>query len=63
MISKIFFTSAYEGMARAFAVANNAKEARRYLENACKQLELIKDKEDRKIYGQQIDETEALIKN
>lgn len=59
---KDLLTSAYEGMARAFGVANNTKEARRYLENARKQLELIKDKEDRKIYGQQIDETEALIK-
>lgn len=54
--------SAYEGMARAHATANETGEARRYLEMARKQLELVKDEEDRKIYGQQIDETEALIR-
>ena len=54
--------SAYEGMARAYATTIEIGEARRYLEMARKQLELVTDKEDRKIYGQQIDETEALIR-
>jgi hypothetical protein len=58
---KDLLLSAYEGMARAHAVANDAEEARRYLGLARKELELVKDKEDHKIYAQQIDETEALI--
>ena len=59
---KDLLLSAYEGMSRAYATANDTGEARRYLEMARKQLELVKDKEDRKIYSQQIEETEALIK-
>ena len=55
--------SAYEGMARAYATASEAGEAKRYLQMARKQLDLVRDEEDRKIYAQQIDETEALIKN
>ena len=58
---KDLLPSAYEGMARAYATAKNAEEARRYLEMARKELELVKDAEDRKIYGQQIDETETLV--
>jgi hypothetical protein len=58
---KDLLLSAYEGMSRAYAVAKDTKEARRCLELARKQLELVKDDEDRKIYSQQIDETEALI--
>jgi hypothetical protein len=54
--------SAYEGMARAHATANEAREAERYLEMARKQLELVKDEEGRKLYSQQIDETETLIR-
>jgi len=59
---KDLLLSAYEGMSRAYATANDTGEARRYLEMARRQLELVKDKEDRKIYSQQIEETEALIK-
>jgi hypothetical protein len=59
---KDLLPSAYEGMARAHAVANDAGEARRYLDMARKQLRLVSDEEDRKVYGQQIDETESLIK-
>ena len=54
--------SAYEGMSRAYAVAKNMKQARWYLELARKRLELVEDDEDRKIYAQQMDETEALIR-
>ena len=59
---KDLLASAHEGMARAYAAGNNMKEAKRYLQSARKQLELVTDA-DRKIYGQQIDETEALITN
>ena len=59
---KDLLLSAYEGMARAHAVANDTAEARRYLEMARTQLVSVKDEEDRKIYGQQMDETEALIR-
>ena len=59
---KDLLLSAYEGMSRAYATADDTGEARRYLEMSRKQLELINDEEDRKIYSQQIDETEALIR-
>jgi hypothetical protein len=59
---KDLLPSAYEGIARAHATANDTGEARRYLEMARKQLGLVKDERDRKVYSQQIDETEALIK-
>ena len=59
---KDLLPSAFEGMARAYATANDNAEARRYVELARKELELIDDEEDRKIYRQQIDETEALIR-
>jgi len=59
---KDLLPSAYEGMARAHATANDSAEARRYLELARKELQLMHDEEDRKIYRQQIDETETLIR-
>jgi len=59
---KELLLSAYEGMSRAHAVAKQTKEAQRYLELARKHLEFVRDDEDRKIYSQQIAETEALIK-
>ena len=60
---KDLLLSAYEGMARAYATANDTGEARRFLGMARKQLELVHDEEDRKIYSQQIDETETLMGN
>ena len=59
---KDLLPSAYEGMARAHAVANDTGEAKRYLDMARKQLASVNDEVDRKIYSQQIDETEALIR-
>jgi hypothetical protein len=59
---KDLLPSAYEGMSRAHATANDTGEARRYMEMARRQLELVQDEEDRKIYSQQMDETEALIR-
>jgi hypothetical protein len=53
--------SAYEGMARGYATANDNQQARDYIAKARKELELIKDKEDRKLFADQISETEALI--
>lgn len=54
-------TSGYEGMARAYAVAKDAKQAKEHIQRARLQLELVKDEEDRKIYAQQIADTEALL--
>ena len=45
---KDLLPSAYEGMARAYATANDASEARRYLEFARKELQRVNDEEDRK---------------
>jgi len=53
--------SAYEGMARAYATANDAPHARDCVARARKELESVKDNEDRKLYADQISETEALI--
>jgi len=53
--------SAYEGMARAYAVARQPELARDYIAKARKQLESIRDEEDKKIYADQINETESLL--
>ena len=53
--------SAYEGMARAYAAAHQTQLARDYITKARKQLESIRDKEDNKIYVDQINETESLL--
>jgi hypothetical protein len=53
--------SAYEGMARAYAVAQQPQLARDYIVKARKELESIKDEEDKKVYAGQINETESLL--
>jgi hypothetical protein len=53
--------SAYERMARAYATANDTQQARDYVAKARKELESVKDKDDRRLYADQINETEALI--
>jgi tetratricopeptide (TPR) repeat protein len=54
--------TANEAIARAYAVAKDYKNARKYLEKARHQLDKLSlDNEDRKIYSDQISETEALI--
>jgi hypothetical protein len=54
--------SAYEGLARAYAVAKNSKRAEEYLVKARRRLDkLALDKEDREIYLGQIRETQRLI--
>jgi hypothetical protein len=55
--------SAYEGMARAHAVAQQPQLARGYIVKARKVLESIKDEEDKKIYAGQINETESLLQS
>lgn len=55
------FLSAYEGLARAHAVAGSYPEARGYIKKAHGKLESVTDQEDRKIYADQINETEAMI--
>ena len=53
--------SAYEGLARAYAVAQQPQLARDYVVKAQKEMESIKDEEDRKIFSEQINETESLL--
>jgi hypothetical protein len=55
--------SAYEGMARAYVIAKQNSSARDYIKKARDALKVAKiDAEDKKIYSDQIDETEALLK-
>jgi tetratricopeptide (TPR) repeat protein len=55
--------SAYEGMARAYAVAKEKRSAMDYIKKAREALDKTKmSKEDKKVYADQIDETEALLK-
>ncbi len=53
--------SAYEGLARAYAIAQQPQLARDYVVKARKELESIKDEEDRKIFSDQLNETESLL--
>lgn len=54
--------SAYEGMARALVAGNNHEAAREYLIKARSQLNQSKvDEEDKKIYLDQIRETEEML--
>ena len=55
--------TAYEGMARAHAIGRDYKSAREYVAKAREQLARLTglDKEDAKIYSDQIHETEQLI--
>ncbi len=54
--------SAYEGMARAYAIAKDYRSARNYINKAREQLRVsTADDEDKKIYSAQIRETEELI--
>jgi tetratricopeptide (TPR) repeat protein len=55
--------SAYEGMARAYAVAKEYSVAREFIDKARQQLRAVSlDDEDRKTYSDQIDETELMTK-
>ncbi len=55
--------SGYEGMARAYAVAKEYRLARECINKARQQLRnVVIDDEDLKIYSDQIDETELMIK-
>lgn len=53
--------SAYEGMARAYAVARQIDRAREFVAMARRRLRLLTDIEDRQVYGEQIADTEMLI--
>lgn len=55
--------SAYEGMARAYAIAKDSKSARDYISKARMQLEKTPEMSaaDKKVYADQIRETEELI--
>ena len=55
--------SAYEGMARAYVITKENRLARDYIKKARDALKAAKiGAEDKKIYSDQIDETEALLK-
>ena len=57
-----FLGTAYEAMARAFAVADDSRSATKYLRKARAQLDASSvDDEGRKIFLDQIRETEKLI--
>ena len=54
--------SAYEGMARAYAVGKKYPSAKEFVNKARDQLHAVSlDVEDRKTYSDQIDETERMI--
>jgi hypothetical protein len=53
--------SAYEGMARAYVVAKDFQQARHYIERARDELKSVTDEDDKRVYAEQIGETEALI--
>ena len=55
--------SAYEGMARAYAVAKKYPSAKEFINKAREQLRNVSlDAEDLKTYSNQIDETERMIR-
>ena len=54
--------SAYEGMARAYAVAKDYPLAREFVRKARQQLRAVSLDDDRKTYSDQIDETERMIR-
>ena len=55
--------SAYEGMARAYAVGKKYLNAKEFVNRAREQLRAVSlDVEDRKTYSDQIDETERMIR-
>ena len=56
------YLSAYEGIARAYAVLNDFKKASEYIAKAEQELTKVTDEEDRKIYAPQIAETKSMIK-
>jgi len=54
--------SGYEGVARAYAIEKDVQSARNYINKARQQLGAVTlDEEDRKIYSDQILETEQMI--
>jgi len=59
-----FLPSAYEGMARAYAKSDDPKSARDLISKAWKALSKLTelDEEDKRIFTEQIRETEALIR-
>jgi tetratricopeptide (TPR) repeat protein len=55
--------SAYEGMARAYAVAKKYPSAKEFIKRAREQMRTVSvDAEDQKTYSDQIDETERMIR-
>ena len=55
------YLSAYEGIARAYAVVKDYEKAKEFIAKAEKELEKVSDKKDREVYEPQIKETKAMI--
>jgi len=56
--------TAYEAMARAFACGRKYKQAREFIDRAKRELLVVSlDEEDKRIYSNQIRDTEAMIKS
>jgi hypothetical protein len=56
------YLSAYEGIARAYAVNKDYPNATKYIKLAEEELKKVTDKEDLEVYEPQIKETKAMIK-
>ena len=55
------YLSAYEGIARAYAVLKDFQKAKMFILKAEEELKKVSDKEDREIYEPQITETKSMI--
>lgn len=55
------YVSAYEGIARAYAVLKDYENAKKYITKAEEELVKVTDKEDRDIFEPQIKDTKSMI--
>lgn len=55
------YVSAYEGIARAYAILEDYENAKKYIELAEKEFKKITDKDDRALYEPQIKDTKSMI--
>lgn len=56
------YVSAYEGIARAYAILKDFKNAKKYISKAEEELKKVTEKEDLNILEPQVKETKSLIK-
>ena len=55
------YVSAYEGLARAYAVLRDYDKAKEFVLKAEKELEKVTEEEDRAVFEQQLKDTKSLI--